>query len=386
MGILHVINITTFGGAENLLISFLPALAERKLFVSCAIFCPSKTPEAAKKIKAELETLGITVHYKEFRSPWEISNFTWLKKIIRKEEFDIVHCHLRHPEVWVSAIKLLGRKDFKVVTTVHGYNDRYMNRYGLKMLRRAYFSGYYWATRLVSGRIDGFIYVSEYVKKFCSKASFGKGKSNVVIYHGYPNQPYHPETVILDKPLLVKPGLVLYGRTVERKGHIYAVKALKILQQKYKEAELHIFGTGVFEKKLRDFIGREGMSNAVFFHGYKNNIIEELRKYDIALLPSYGEPFGLVFLDAFTAQIPVVAFDLPAGNEIIKNNFNGLLAFPYNAESLAEKIDLLCIDIKTRELITENALISLKTQFSMGEMVDKHIKFYSSIVEKRTLS
>ena len=377
MKALHIINITTFGGAENLLIPFLPALANKGINVSCAILCPGKTPEAAKKIRDDLKEKGITVYYKEFRSSWERSNFKWISKIINETGADIIHSHLRHPEAWVVALKIFGRLQKPVVATAHGYNDRYMNRYGLKMVWKAYFSGYYWVTRLVSKKIDGFIYVSNCIKKFYKQASFGKNKPDVVIPHGYPQQPAEENSPIKK----MQHRIVTWGRIVERKGYSYAVKALKLVKENFKEAELHILGMGAFQNKLQDMVEQEGLSGCVFFHGYKNDILPELKQYDVALLPSYWEPFGLVFLDAFAARIPVVAFDLPAGNEIIHHNQNGLLAIPYDAKDLAKKIEMLFENPALRNDLVQNGLYSLRSAFSMDIMADRHISFYSSLIE-----
>ena len=105
-----------------------------------------------------------------------------------------------------------------------------------------------------------------------------------------------------------------------------------------------------------------------------------LKKMDIILIPSMGESFGMVFLEAFAAGVPVVAFDLPAGNEIVRDGGNGLLAKPENVNSLVEKIKLLCNDAALRKRIVNQATTDLLQQFSLTRMANQYQAFYQSIL------
>jgi glycosyltransferase involved in cell wall biosynthesis len=91
------------------------------------------------------------------------------------------------------------------------------------------------------------------------------------------------------------------------------------------------------------------------------------------------ESFGLVFLDAFAAGVPVVAFDLPAGNEIITDQVTGLLAKPYDHRSLYEQVLRLCESEDLRRTLSTNASAKLKTSFSITRMADDYVQYYNHV-------
>jgi glycosyltransferase involved in cell wall biosynthesis len=103
---------------------------------------------------------------------------------------------------------------------------------------------------------------------------------------------------------------------------------------------------------------------------------------DIILVPSSGEAFGIVFLEAFAAGVSVVAFDIPAGNEIIKDGFSGLLATPGSVHSLAEKINELYKNKGLYMQIREQAFAGLKERFSLSRMVAGYQDFYEIVLSK----
>lgn len=105
-----------------------------------------------------------------------------------------------------------------------------------------------------------------------------------------------------------------------------------------------------------------------------------MQGYDIALVPSFFEAFGIVFLDAFGAKLPVVAFDLPSGNELITHKVNGLLATPYSSQSLADNIEQLILDNKLRISIIKNGYNTLTKKFSIERMVDEYSLFYNKVL------
>ena len=164
------------------------------------------------------------------------------------------------------------------------------------------------------------------------------------------------------------------------KGHKYAIEAVKILKTKYPNLVLHFYGIGAYEDELKSMIKSNHLSFNVKLQGFTRNINEKYTEYDIVLIPSIMEPFGMVFLEAFNHNKPVVAFDLPAGNEIIRHGYNGRLAKPYSSESLAEEIDFLIQHPKQREEIIFNAKKELQEKYSIQKMAASYISFYQKIL------
>lgn len=384
MKVLHVININAVGGAEKLLIDFLPALEKDGAEISCAILCPSKWNNAALTIRAKLQKRGINVYLREYDFLFSITNFKWLLKVCRECKATLVHTHLRYADIWITALKALGFLKCLVVSTIHGYNDEYMNKHGLHVSRGIRFTFYYWVTRWVARKADGLIFISNCMRSFYERCHFTKKGGGVVIYHGYCDD---KSVLLSDKTRRTDSELklVLPGRVVERKGHKYALDALLFLKRKKKNVSLHFLGDGPNTDKLKGEIHKLKIEKDVYFHGYKDNILLELAKYDIVVLPSLWEPFGLVFLDAFAARVPVVAFDLPAGNEIIRNGESGILVSPFSGKALAENILRLWQNTDLYNQLIKGGVQEIETRFSINVMINKYWEFYLLLTSKENL-
>ena len=71
---------------------------------------------------------------------------------------------------------------------------------------------------------------------------------------------------------------------------------------------------------------------------------EILRACDVALLPSWEEPFGRVVVEAMAMAVPVVATSVGGPAEIIRDGIDGLLVAPRQPEALAGAITWLLAD------------------------------------------
>ena len=104
------------------------------------------------------------------------------------------------------------------------------------------------------------------------------------------------------------------------------------------------------------------------------------------IIPSSAEGFGLVVLESWFHAKPVIAFDVPAINEIIDHKKNGLLVKPFSRANLVKAIksllkdkDMLCkfgkagqekqkniYDIKIMAKKTLSVLNELNSKQSLG--------------------
>ncbi|MBO9660740.1 MAG: hypothetical protein J7527_18100, partial [Chitinophagaceae bacterium] len=97
--ILHVINIGGLGGAEKLLLQLLPAL-NRSVDIECLIFFNTASPAAASKLAEELTSYGIRVKKEGYHSTFEKSIRKKIREVVADGEYDLVHSHLKHADLW----------------------------------------------------------------------------------------------------------------------------------------------------------------------------------------------------------------------------------------------------------------------------------------------
>lgn len=65
-----------------------------------------------------------------------------------------------------------------------------------------------------------------------------------------------------------------------------------------------------------------------------DEVTDVLLKYDVLVLPSYGEGYPGVIIEAFSVGLPVIATNLDGIKEIVENNQNGILIQPRNVDAL----------------------------------------------------
>ena len=384
MKILHIIEIRGIGGAEKLLLEFLAEQRITGLEVSCILMCNDYHLEISNTFFQFLRNSNISVLIIRFK--YKYSFFSIIKKIycgIKSFEPDIIHTHLRMAEFYLACFKVF-KNNLKIVTTVHGYSDQFQSDYSSGKITNVKLTLRYYVIKFINSRIDGLAFISNFIYKFYFDAGLISAKSAVrQINNGALLSTNTVKNDLGKKKLNYK--VILPGRLIEWKGHKYAFEAVKILKGKFPNVKLDCFGTGTYENELSKFINDNNLQDQISLNGFTNNIVEVIHNYDVVLVPSLFESFGIVFLDAFAAGIPVVAFDLPAGNEIITHKKNGMLSAPKSAKSIADNVEKLFLDSALRRDIVLNAANALVTKYSITQMVDAYIELYKDVLSNSVM-
>lgn len=109
----------------------------------------------------------------------------------------------------------------------------------------------------------------------------------------------------------------------QKKGQDIAIEALRVLKKKQpsQTITLDFIGDGTSERHLRALAERYSLSKAVNFLGNRSRdyIYSHLCDYDLFLLPSRYEGFGLTVAEAMAAKVPVLVSDIEGPMEIIGN-------------------------------------------------------------------
>jgi len=129
--------------------------------------------------------------------------------------------------------------------------------------------------------------------------------------------------------------LLIVGRMVssERyKGHDQILEALTRLP----EARLVAAGDGDDRPRLEARAAALGMGDRIFFTGFLSEatLAELYRRCSAFVMPSKGEGFGLVYLEAMRAGKPVLAARESAAEEIVEDGKTGVLVDPEDREAL----------------------------------------------------
>ena len=124
--------------------------------------------------------------------------------------------------------------------------------------------------------------------------------------------------------------LLIVGRmaAAERyKGHDQVIAALPRLQLQIPNARLVVAGDGDDRPRLAALAAGLGVADRVAFTGFLSEatLAEIYRRSAAFVMPSLGEGFGLVYLEAMRAGRPCVAARGSAAEEIVVDGVTGLL-------------------------------------------------------------
>jgi glycosyltransferase involved in cell wall biosynthesis len=135
-----------------------------------------------------------------------------------------------------------------------------------------------------------------------------------------------------------RPRLLCVGRLIPIKGHIVLLRAFADARRAVPELALDIAGRGPLEPALKALARDLGIADAVRFLGYVAPIQDAIERSAIVVVPSLGEGFGMVALEAMERARPVIAAAIGGLGELVVHGETGLLVPPGEAAPLARAI------------------------------------------------
>jgi glycosyltransferase involved in cell wall biosynthesis len=141
------------------------------------------------------------------------------------------------------------------------------------------------------------------------------------------------------------PRLLCVGRLIPIKGHVVLLRAFAAAKREVPSLELEVAGRGPLEPALRALAKELGIADSVRFLGYVSPIQEAIERAAIVVVPSLGEGFGMVALEAMERARPVIAASIGGLGELVRDGETGLLVPPGEAKPFAESIVRLASDL-----------------------------------------
>jgi glycosyltransferase involved in cell wall biosynthesis len=127
------------------------------------------------------------------------------------------------------------------------------------------------------------------------------------------------------------------------KGFKQLILAMGELARQFPSVKLLLAGDGDARPELEQWVaGRPEHSLVSFLGRVSDERLEDLyRVADVFALPSEGEGFGLVFVEAMAHGLPCVCVQAGAAPEVVRDGVTGLVARPRDVADLADKLMVL---------------------------------------------
>lgn len=166
------------------------------------------------------------------------------------------------------------------------------------------------------------------------------------------------------------------GRLYPEKNFDKILRAMKILQDQGFECEYVIGGVGPQQKPLEDLAQELGLEKNFKILGWTSAKKEFFENIDIFILPSWGETFGIVLLEAMLYDTPIITSNSWGPDEVIDDGVDGLKVSKDDADKmpqlLAQAIMRLNNDQDFARKLTVNAKQKFFDQYS-ADVVAKRL-------------
>jgi glycosyltransferase involved in cell wall biosynthesis len=366
LNVIRIISFLPIGGVENTLLTTLPLFDKNRFNIS--VCCTYRKGPIADR----LEEKGIPVHLCRVASRLHPIHLWRLSRWLKENKADIVHTHMYSSNIsGVIAARLAHIP--VIISHIHSTHEwKSWNRILME--------------RLVDRFRTGAIAVSQYVKNLYLQKTGLACENKIRVLH---NIARFSQKSIGDKAHLRResglppegPVVGTVARLVPLKGVDIFIRAAAEVWGRRQDVSFVIVGEGKERRRLETMAEGLGLKRCLFFAGERQNIADFYDLFDIFVLSSRSEGFGIVILEAMHHDIPVIAAAVGGVPEIVINDMTGILVPTESPQSLAEAIISLLDNPEKGRRLVEEARKRLEL-FTVERYVETLENYYEELWER----
>jgi glycosyltransferase involved in cell wall biosynthesis len=315
--VLHVQKVAGISGSEAHLLQLLPDLRRRGWDVEFLML--HEDEPGAWEFARELEGRGVPLDDIRLRADVDPLAYAELAALLARRRPRVLHTHLVHADVYGQIAGATARIPLRL-STKHGFN----------WFREGRFFGL--ADRAVASLAHVHIAISKGLARYLAEIEGFDESGFEIVHYGIAGRdgvaPYAG----------AEPRLLCVGRLIPVKGHLVLLRALAQARSRAPGLVLDIAGQGPLEPALKAYAAELGLSDAVRFLGFVSPIQSAIEAASAVVVPSLGEGFGMVALEAMERGRPVVASDVGGLPEIVADGETGFVVPAGDAAALADAL------------------------------------------------
>jgi glycosyltransferase involved in cell wall biosynthesis len=170
------------------------------------------------------------------------------------------------------------------------------------------------------------------------------------------------------------------GALVAQKAQHHLIDAAAIVVKQVPDVRFVILGEGELRPALEDQIKHKHLERHVFLAGFRPDVLELMKDFDVFALSSIQEGMCTSLVDAMAASKPAVAFAVGGVPEVLADGDTGFLVGPKDDRTLAARIVQLLKDESLRKTMGEAGLARARRLFTVERMVRETADVYESMV------
>ena len=286
------------------------------------------------------------------RSPFSLKNikaYKQLKKIIKENHYDVIHCNTPVGGILTrKAAKKERKKGTIVIYEAHGFHF-------FKGGSKKNWLLYYPIEKIYSKLTDVLITINKMdyqlaLSKFKSKKVEyipGVGVNLSQFINANTDGDIREELGLSSQTKIV----LSVGELNENKNHQAIIRAIAKLNDK--NVHYVIAGNGPKKEELEQLTVQLGIKDNVHFLGYRRDLPHVYKSADVFALPYYREGLGLAAIEAMYFGLPIVTSNRHGINDYSIPEVTGFKCNPTNYEGFKEVIKKLLLDDQMRKKMGE---------------------------------
>lgn len=341
MRVLHVMAGAKEGGAENIMLESVLALAQAG--VAQAVVTRPDNDFRIRKFR----DAGIRVETAGFSKLWPFPTRAAIAKTMREFKPDVA-------EYWMGRAGEFAPASFR---------SRSIGWYG----------GYYKLQRFTN--CEWHVGLTKDLLRHIREQGVPENRSAIIHTYADFEGTAPADRAALDTPADAPVALAL-ARLHVKKGLDTLLEATANVPGLY----VWIAGEGPIEAELKAQCAKLGLDDRVRFLGWRNDRGALLAACTFVAFPSRYEPFGTVTVDAWAASRPLVAADAAGPAAYVQDGVNGLLIPKDNPEALAKAMSRVINEPDLAARLVEGGRKAYETQFTRAAFVRDSLALYERIV------
>jgi len=359
--VLQLVEGFNFGGAETKLLELVQHIDAQKfetVVVSLGL---------GNEIEDRFQQLDCRVFTFQRRHRFDFDLMKRLKKFIQDENIDIVMTTLFYADVLGAMVgHKAGAKGVFSWETIS--SPKWLKPHRL------------WGYRYAIRRADKVISVSQATADWLeSKRKVPREKIEIIPY-GVNLKEFKPKPLTIKRQDVGIPeNNIVVGqvsRLDEQKGHSYLLDAAQRVVRKNKNVTFVLVGDGPKRKEIQQAIEEKGLNDYFVLLGFRRDVPELLRLFDIFTLPSLYEGLPNVVLEAMASGLPVVATPVDGTKEAVVDQETGLFVPVKDPEILANTLFDLINNPEKRKSFGEAGRRRVEEKFSLRHQMRRFEELY----------
>lgn len=351
--VLHVQKVAGISGSEAHLLSLLPLLRDRGWDATMLVL--HEDEPGAKAFVEAMRARGVPTE--AWRMHLDVDPLVFARLSTKRPT--IVHTHLVHADVHGLPAAALARVPIRV-STKHGFNEFRVSP-AVALADRA-------AARFAHRQIA----ISRGLANYLAATEGFAADAFTVVHYGIELGPEPP-------PPPAEARLLAVGRLIPIKGFDVLLRAFARAREDVPELTLEVAGSGPLEAELK-----AAAPEGVTFVGHVAPVTPLYERNPVVVIPSRGEGFGMVALEAAERGRAAVVSDVGGLPEIVADGETGVVVPPDDIDALSSAVVALLRDHERVRKLGAAARERAASQFSEAAAADGVEAVYRNLLQTRS--